>query len=135
MPVRVLRRLFVCISLITLLATLPHGFANAAPKFDADTRAQLQLALREHITDNTSNDSYRYFDPDKGETRLFRLKLLHPVIFEKDGFFLMCADFRDAQNEDIILDYVLHRSSDGFRVEQIVKGRRSFLMTVFERVF
>jgi len=130
-----LRQIFVCVSLITLMAALPLGFANATPKIDADTRAQLQLALREHITDNTSNDSYRYFDPDKGETRLFRLKHLHPVIFAKDGFFLMCADFRDAQNEDIILDYVLHRSSDGFRVEQILKGRRSFLMTVFERVF
>lgn len=100
-----------------------------------ETRAELQLALREHISDNTAKGQYRYFDPESGETRLFQLKYLHTVMFEKDGFFLLCADFLDGENREVILDYVLHKSTDGFRVDQIVKGRRSFLMTVFERVF
>jgi hypothetical protein len=135
MLARVMRRVFFCVSLTTLVAAIPYDFAAAAPEISADTRAQLQLALREHIADNTAGETYRYFDPDRGETRLFRLKHLHPVIFEKDGFFLMCADFRDAMNDDVILDYVLHQSGDGFLVDQIVKGRRSFLTSVFERVF
>lgn len=105
-----------------------------ADRIDMDTRTQLQFALREHISENSPDGAYRYFDPETGEVRLFRLKHVHSQMFRKDGFYLLCADFIDKDNNEVILDYVLHETSDGFRIDQILKGRRSFLMGVFERI-
>ncbi len=105
-----------------------------ASGMDASDRAGLQLALRQHLSDNTVDGRYRYFDANSGETRLLQLKFVHPDMFEKDGFFLLCADFVGSDHKEVILDYVIRESGGGYRIDQIIQGRRSFLMQVFERI-
>lgn len=120
---------------MTLSAGLLFSGPNAnASDISVERRAELQLALRQHISENTSDGQYRYFDPDTGNIRLFRLKHLHSEMFRKEGFYLLCADFVDSENNEVILDYVLHQSDSGFRIDQVLKGRRSFLMNVFEKI-
>lgn len=130
------RRSFFLSSLFVVMLFFsfqPDRYAIASG-LGASDRAELQLALRQHLAANTVDGRYRYFDINSGETRQLQLKFVHSDMFEKDGFFLLCADFVDSDRQEIILDYVMRESADGYSVDQIVQGRRSFLMQVFERI-
>lgn len=107
----------------------------SAEELDENTRVNLQITLKDFVNENSSSGSYPFFDPDEGEMLDLKLKKLHPVIFARDGYYMMCADFVSANGNKVLIDYIVVGSGDTYAVTQQIKGRRSYLTTLFNRVF
>jgi len=46
----------------------------------------------------------------------------------------MCADFVDSSGGDFLLDYIISLTGNDFQVEQEIRGKRSFLTKLFDRI-
>ena len=109
--------------------------ATAGDALDPQTRVDLQMTLKEFIDGNTRNGTYPFFDVESGAVKNLKLKNLHPVIFKREGHFMMCADFVGEDGADVLIDYIVVPAEGGYAVEQQILGRRSYLKTLFDRVF
>ena len=116
-----------------LVLTFNPGQAQAAT-IDLETRTELQLTLQQYIDAGTVDGVYEHFNLEQGAIVKLRLKTLHPVIFVVENKYMLCADFLDANGEAVMLDYIVGPSTDGFRIEQEIPGRRSYLQQIFERI-
>lgn len=126
----------VATAIITLfLSPLVTKTAGAAGGLDEQTRIELQMTLKDFIDKKSEEGTYPFFDVDKGSVRKLRLKTLHPIIFERDGNYMMCADFLGDDGKDVLIDYIVVPADGGFFVEQQILGRRSYLKTLFDRIF
>ena len=105
-----------------------------AASLDNDTRVALNVELREYIGAKTNGGLYSYFNEKTGKIEMLRLKRIHPVIFGKQGRFMMCADFIDKKGKDVILDYIVLPISGGHLIEKEIKGKRSMLTKIFEKL-
>jgi len=127
----------VCIMSLFIVAiffnSLPTRYALAS-ELSGNERSEVQLSLRQHLSNSMVDGRYRYFDPDTGETKQLQLKLVHPVIFQKDDFLMLCADFITADGKELILDYIMRDSGEGYRIDQVIKGRRSFMTKIFKKI-
>lgn len=121
------------ISLLFVSAVLSGNRAHAA-EIELETRTKLQLALKQYIDAGTVDGMYKHFNVEQGRVEKLRLKNLHPVIFAIDGKYMMCADFLNATGDAVMLDYIVGASTNGFRIEQEIIGRRSYLQQFFERL-
>ncbi len=126
-------RLVFCLFASVWLAITILNIAHAA-EIDLETRAKLQLTLKQYIDAGTVDGLYDHFNVEEGRVDKLRLKTLHPVIFATDGKYMMCADFLNAAGDPVILDYIVGASTNGFRIEQEIPGRRSYLQQFFERL-
>lgn len=106
-----------------------------ADEINLETRLQLQLALKNHIDAVTVDGVYEHFNVEQGQIEKLRLKNLHPVIFATENKYMMCADFFDTNGNDVLLDYIVSSSENGFQIEQEIRGRRSYLTKLFERIY
>jgi len=124
-------------SLPAVLLVIPILICNQAhaDSIDLETRIQLQLALKKHIDAVTADGVYEHFNIEQGQIEKLKLKNLHPVIFATENKYMMCADFFDANGKDVLLDYIVSFSATGFRIEQEIRGRRSYLTQLFERIY
>jgi hypothetical protein len=121
------------VTIVLVMATLTSGHVEAA-QIDLETRAELQFTLKQYIDTGTVDGVYEHFNVEQGKLEKLRLKTLHPVIFVTDGKYMMCADFLDTSGKEVMLDYVVGPSATGFRIEQEIPGRRSYLKQIFERI-
>lgn len=121
-------------AILLVMTTLASTQANA-DAIDLETRIQLQLALKNHIDAVTAEGVYEHFNIEQGQIEKLRLKNLHPVIFVTENKYMMCADFFDTNGNDVLLDYIVSSSANGFRIEQEIRGRRSYLTQLFERIY
>lgn len=117
---------------IFFFAFAPDVFAGS---IDNSARVALQSTLRGYIEGKTADGRYTFFDETTGDVQVLNLKKIHPVIFEKNGRFLMCADFLGQQGQDVLVDYIVVSGNEGFLVEKEIRGRRPMLMEIFEKVF
>lgn len=122
-------------AILFVSAALPAAAEAPTAALDPSTRVELQLALRAYIDNATENGIYRFFDTSAGQATSLTLKAMHPVIFVRDGYYLMCADFVGPDGKDVLLDYVVRRMGRAYVVEQAVAGQRGTLTRMFERVF
>ena len=118
---------------LLVMAILVCSRAQAA-EIDLETQAELQLSLKHYIDAGTVGGVYEHFNVEQGEIEKLRLKTLHPVIFVVESKYMMCADFLDANGKEVILDYIVGSSANGFRIEQEIPGRRSYLQQFFKRI-
>ena len=121
-------------AILLVMAILTCNHAHAAA-IDLETRTKMQLALKHYIDAGTVDGVYEHFNVEQGQIEKLRLKALHPVIFATDSKYMMCADFLDAAGNDVLLDYIVSSSASGFRIEQEIPGRRSYLQQIFERIY
>ncbi len=125
---------YLLFAILLVMAILTFNHAHAAA-IDLETRAELQLTLKHYIDAGTVDGVYEHFNVEQWQIEKLRLKTLHPVIFATDNKFMMCADFLDAAGNDVLLDYIVSSSASGFRIEQEIPGRRSYLQQIFERIY
>ncbi len=119
---------------MALLAVWP-GYPGHAQELDVQTRVELQRTLEQYVNAKTEDGIYPFFDVEAGEARRLTLKKLHPVIFQKQRYYLMCADFIDEGGSDVLVDYIVRKRGAQYIVEQEVAGRRGFFKSIFEKVF
>lgn len=108
---------------------------SLADELDVQTRSELQLSLQSYIDNKTEDGLFPYFNSETGEIEHLILKNLHPAIFKKQDYYLMCADFMDSKGDAVLIDYIVRRHRNGYRVEQEIRGKRSFLTKMFNRVY
>jgi len=118
-----------------LVMAMLSGVHTHAATLDVQTRAALQLALKNYVDAGTVDGVYDHFNVERGQVEKLTLKNLHPVILSADGKYMLCADFLDVRGDDVLLDYIVSRSGNGFRIEQEIRGRRSYLKQIFERIY
>lgn len=106
-----------------------------ADSIDMATRVDLQLGLSNYIDSRTADSGYEHFNVETGKIQKLTLKKLHPLIFANGNKYMMCADFLDTNGNDVLLDYIVSLSGTGFRVEQEIPGRRSYMQQLFERIY
>ncbi len=123
--------LLPAILLVMTILTCTQANADA---IDLETRIQLQLALKNHIDSVTVEGVYEHFNVEQGQIEELGLKNLHPVIFVKENKYMMCADFFDTNGNDVLIDYIVSSSANGFQIEQEIRGRRGYLAQLFERI-
>lgn len=119
--------------LLVLCLAFPVGAVAAS--IEDNTRVALQTTLRSYISGKTINGHYTFFHENTGDVEVLSLKKVHPVIFEKNGRFLMCADFIGQDGQNVLIDYIVVPGNDAFLVEKEVRGQRPMLTTIFERIF
>ena len=131
---------------LTILLTATIEKMSTSHAFEENSRLELQLALKLFIDSKTTNGAYNFFDVEMGAVRNLKLLNLHPVIFEKDGYYMMCADFLDRDmvvdvdqsvdwtEEKLLIDYIIIAADGRFIVEQEVLGKRSILTSIFRKL-
>ncbi len=133
---RITRRCFRLPALVLMvLLSLASIATTQAEEIDVETRVALQLTLENFVESKTQKNVYSFFNPDTAEVSKLKLRRLHPVIFRKDDFYLMCADFIDADGKDVLIDYIVGKHGTNFQIEQEIIGRRSWLTKALEKVF
>lgn len=134
-PPRAVRGFALRLACCTALLAAWLGHAGHAQELDVQTRVELQRTLAQYVSAKTEDGIYPFFDVEAGEPRRLTLKKLHPVIFQKEGYYLMCADFMDEEGSDVLVDYIVRKRGAQYLVEQEVAGRRGFFKSIFEKVF
>ena len=120
---------------IGALAATPVLFpASAAWALSDSTRVQLQYALRSYLDKRVIDGRYPFKNPKTDVWTDLRLKRVHPTIFRHRAEYLMCADFIDRKGRQVVIDYVLSARQAGFTVTREVIGKRSLLLTFFEKL-
>lgn len=127
-------RVMAVVCFAVLLMSVPPMSVSAST-LKNDTRVALQTELRNYIQGKISDGIYTFFNRDTDTNEALRLKWIHPVIFGKNGRFLMCADFIDQQGQDVLIDYLMVPNRYGFSVEKEIRGRRAMLVKMFEKLF
>ena len=137
------RRLLVVAVMFQIVAVV---LTPAVQAFDDKTRVELQMTLKSFIDGKTAEGTYKYFDAEMGMVRNLALLTLHPVIFEKQGYYLMCADFIDKDmtvdvdadvdwaDQKVLLDYIVVPIEGRFIVEQEIIGKRGVLTKIFRKL-
>ena len=105
-----------------------------ADSMDMKLRVDLQMGLKNYIESRTSENLYEHFNVESGKIDSLVLKNLHPLIFVNESKYMMCADFLDANGNDVLLDYIVSLDGGEFRVEQEIPGKRNYLKQLFERI-
>lgn len=136
-------RLLVVATVFKIVAVV---LAPTVQAFDDKTRIELQMTLKSFIDGKTTEGTYKYFDTEMGMVRNLALLNLHPVIFEKQGYYLMCADFIDKDmavdvdedvdwaDQKVLLDYIVVPVEGQFIVEQEILGKRGVLTKIFRKL-
>ena len=117
-----------------LLAAVSWSRPADAGSIDMDTRLALQDALRDYIDGKSATGGYSYFDETTGEAVPLSLKKIHALLFRKADRYMLCADFLNANGEDVVIDYIFAPHADGYVLEKEIEGRRSILVQLFERL-
>ncbi len=110
------------------------GSGADAATLDNQTRVELQTEIRSYIARKIDSGIYTFFDEKSGETVPLRIKAIHPVVLSRGKRFLLCADFIDANGEDVVIDYVVLPTATGYLVEKEIEGQRPRMMTLFEKL-
>ena len=105
-----------------------------ADAIEMKTRIDLQMGLKHYIEARTSDNVYEHFNVESGKIEPLVLKNLHPVIFVNGSKYMMCADYLDANGNDVLLDYIVSLAGNEFRVEQEIPGKRDYLKQLFDRI-
>ena len=128
-------RVLLAAAILLLPILNPPSVTADEGTLDQQTRVGLQMTLKTYIEGNTKDGTYPFFDVESGAVQNLKLKSLHPVIFKREDHFMMCADFVGEDGGDVLIDYIVVPREDGYVVEQQILGRRSYLKTLFDRVF
>ncbi|MEM7256215.1 MAG: hypothetical protein AAF404_02380 [Pseudomonadota bacterium] len=81
-----------------------------------ETKVQLQSDLQKHIYRSLVNGAYHTLDSTTGEVRALYPHVSHPMILKMGDYFVMCADFRDANGNDVDIDFYMIKQNKRFLV-------------------
>jgi len=123
----------VCATMLIALCLITASPAQA-DSIEMKTRIDLQMGLKHYIEARTSDNVYEHFNVESGEIEPLVLKNLHPVIFVNGSKYMMCADYLDANGNDVLIDYIVSLTGNEFQVEQEIPGKRDYLKQLFERI-
>lgn len=79
-------------------------------------KAALQAAMQRYIDRHLVDGTYLYMDEKAGEVRALYPQKAHPLILRMGKYFILCSDFRDADNKAVNVDFYMARNGNDFVV-------------------
>lgn len=95
-----------------MLLPVNHSFAAEVQ----ETKVRLQSDLQRHIYRSLVDGAFHTLDSKTGEVRALHPLVSHPLILQMGDYFVMCADFRDSEGNDVDVDFYLIKKPKGFHV-------------------
>ena len=96
------------------------ALAGDDPSIKGEQRENIQAAMQSFIDNNTIGDVYYIYDSVDGKMLNLTFKELHKGIVKKGNFYVSCADFTDANNKIVDLDFLVIPDGDQMQVIQAV---------------
>ena len=125
-------RRFALASLLSLscLAMSPIVSGSDDPVVKAgrlaiQTRVQLQAVLQTHIDRTTVSGVYPKVDLRSGKVSALHPAASHPMILSLGDYYVLCADFRDAQGTPVNVDFYVAKRDRGFSIFQVEFANRA----------
>lgn len=98
-----------------LLVLCSTALAHEHP-ISLSEKASLQAAIQKHIDRTMVDGRYLHLDVKSGEVQGLRPLAAHPVIFRMGEYFVLCADFRGPDGDEVNIDDYLARKGRSFVV-------------------
>jgi hypothetical protein len=92
----------IATSAFLLAASFP---AFAAESVAPDELASLQAAMQSHIDQLSVDGALLHLDPATGKVRKVFPAKAHPKIMKVGSYYYLCADFRDADGKDLMVNF------------------------------
>lgn len=106
-----IKRLAAFAAVLSLCLSAGHALATGI-----GDKAALQAAMQQHIDRSLVDGAYLYLDEKSGEVRPLYPQKAHPVILRMGEYFVLCSDFRDANNEAVNVDFYMARNGNDYVV-------------------
>ncbi len=81
-----------------------------------ETKVRLQSDLQKHIYRSLVDGAYHTLDSETGEVRELFPSASHPMILRMGKYYVMCADFRDVNGNDVDVDFYMIKRNKGYQV-------------------
>ncbi|RED43806.1 hypothetical protein [Aestuariispira insulae] len=116
--------------LILVFLLMPAALAGSIP---VGKRAELQLVLLGHIeaNSNSAGNRYRHFSGTETAPDYYQFSKLHPVILQREGAYVLCADFISETGASVEMDFILVADRRGYQVTQVILNSRKTIMGYF----
>lgn len=108
------RNSFLAVTAALIILALPANVSHAAPL--QETKVRLQSDLQRHIYRSLVNGAFHTLDSKTGDVRALYPLVSHPLILQMGEYYVMCADFRDSEGNDVDVDFYLIKKPKGFQV-------------------
>lgn len=103
-------------ALLGLALSVAASCALSAESISLSQKATLQAAMQKHIERALVDGFYLQLDPETGEVHTLRPLAAHPVILRMGKFFVLCADFRTTNGQNVNIDFFLAPKGDTYFV-------------------
>lgn len=104
--------LAVAAALLILFVPINASHASALQ----ETKVRLQSDLQRHIYRSLVNGAYHTLDSKTGDVRALYPLVSHPMILQMGEYYVMCADFRDSEGNNVDVDFYLIKKPKGYQV-------------------
>ena len=81
-----------------------------------ETKVRLQSDLQKHIYRSLVDGAFHTLDSQTGEVKALYPLVSHPLILTMGKYYVMCADFRDADGNPVDIDFYMIKKPKGFQV-------------------
>lgn len=98
----------IAASAFLLAASFP---ATADEDVAPDELASLQAAMQSHIDQLSVDGALLHLDPATGKVRRVFPAKAHPKIMKIGSYYYLCADFRDAEGKDLVVNFYAVKDS------------------------
>lgn len=91
-------------------------FSGAAVAGSEETRTRMQADLQKHIYRSLADGVFHSLDSKSGKVLKLHPLNNHPVILTMGEYYVMCADFRDANGKPVDVDFYMLEDRGRFKV-------------------
>jgi len=96
------------------------AFAADDPSIGQPVRGQVQASMKALIETGTVDGVFRHYDPVTDQVFDLTFSALHDGIVRKGDYYVSCADFTDAEGNEVDVDFLVLPDGDGVRAVQAI---------------
>ncbi len=102
------------ISAVLLALVLAVSSAKAETEVPAVEAIGLQAAMQSYIEANLVNGSLLHIDESTGAVQSYYPAKAHPKIMQVGRYYYLCANFRDAHGQEVMLNFYVAKDGDRY---------------------
>ena len=106
----------ISLALITTLFLFTAQINTAHASQMQETKVRLQSDLQKHIYRSLVNGAFHTLDSKTGDVIALYPHVSHPMILQMGEYYVMCADFRDDDGNNVDIDFYMIKKPRGFQV-------------------
>ena len=106
----------ISLALATALLLLTAQINTVHASQIQETKVRLQSDLQKHIYRSLVDGAFHTLDSQTGEVKALYPLVSHPMILTMGKYYVMCADFRDEDGNNVDIDFYMIKKPKGFQV-------------------